>query len=639
MTPSFWPLLATAAALFAVSGLLRPRLGAAVAAAAALSGLTAVGLAVALGAPDIDLELAAPFGRVTLGADALTLAFLLPILVVPALGAVYGTGYLPADHPTARRTRLAYGALPATMIGVVVARDAFTLLVAWEGMAISALVAISADDDRAEVRASSFVYLVATHLGTLALIAAFAVLGAHTGGLAFTAPAALPPGATAAAAVLFLVGFGAKAGLVPLHVWLPGAHANAPSHVSAVMSGVVLKMGVYGILRAATLLPELPAEAGATLLTLGALGALGAAAMAVAQRDLKRLLAYSSVDNLGIVLIAVGLALYGRATGHDDLVALGVAGAILHVWSHALFKPLLFFVAGAVIHATGTRELDRLGGAARALPKTARASLVGALALSGLPPLNGFVGELFIYVALFHAARVSALPALAAPALAITGALALLAALKLHGGVFLGAPRDPTHAAHHHEPTAMAVPTTLLALACLAAALAAPLYVPWLAEVVAVVAPGREVTALGSVPVATLSAVLAALVGALALVLVGARLLAGRPNVTRAPTWSCGYAGSSPRLQYTPSSLADTIVRLLRHVVWPRRTEPRLDDTFPAPARVDVDAPDPILDRLVTPAAARAATWSQRLRARLPSSLQAALFYVLLAAVALLMGV
>lgn len=634
-----WPLLVAAAALFAVSGLLAPRIGRALAVLAAASGLVAVALTIALGAPPLTLTLPFPVGRLALGLDPLSAAFLLPVLIVPALGAVYASGYFPADHRSARRTALAYGLLPAAMIGVLVARDAFALLVAWELMALTAFIAISADDDQPAVRASAWVYLVATHLGTLALIAAFAVLAGHTGSLDLAPAPGLPPATTAAVAALFLVGFGVKAGVVPLHLWLPGAHANAPSHVSAVMSGVVLKMGVYGLLRAATLLPDLPAEAGATLLALGALGAVGGAALAAAQSDLKRLLAYSSVDNLAIILMGVGLALYGRATGHPDLTTLGLAGAVLHVWSHALFKPLMFFVAGSVIHATGTRDLDRLGGAARALPRTARASFAGAMSLSGLPPLNGFIGELFIYVGLFRAAQSGLWPALAAPALAITGALALLAMVKLHGAVFLGTPRDPAHAAHPHEPRAMTAPMTALALACAAAVLTAPLYVPWLAEVVAVVAPGSDTAALGAVPVLTLSLVLAGLAATgLALALVTRRLASARAAAA-AGTWDCGFAAPTARIQYTASSFSDTATQLLRPFTWPRRAAPRIAVVLPASAAFAEAIPEPVLDRLVAPAAARAGRVLPRLRRLQHGRVQAYLLYILVALVALLLGV
>ncbi|MEK7705654.1 MAG: proton-conducting transporter membrane subunit, partial [Myxococcota bacterium] len=450
MATLIWVLLLGASALFAVSGWFRARLAGVVAVLAAVTGISGTALSLTMPQPvELSFPWPVPLGRFAIGLDAMSVAFLVVVLVIPALGAVYGAGYFAPSHPTARRTRLAYGVLPAAMIFVVVARDAMVLLVAWEVMALAAFVAISADDHEPHVRESSWVYLIATHIGTLCLIAAFAVVAKSTGDLSLRVVTGLGSGATLTVAALFWVGFGMKAGLMPLHVWLPGAHANAPSHVSAVMSGVVLKMGVYGLLRMASLLPELDATAGAVLLALGATSTVLGAAFAVAQSDLKRLLAYSSIDNIGIAAMGIGLAIIGRAHGRADLVVLGIVGATLHVWNHALFKPLLFFVAGSVIHETGTRSMDRLGGLAKRLPKTSRAALIGAVALAGLPPLNGFASELVIYTGLFRAALVSEWAALAAPALAMGGALTLVAMLKLYGSVFLGSPRTTLAGGEH----------------------------------------------------------------------------------------------------------------------------------------------------------------------------------------------
>jgi len=641
LAPLIWPLLLAAAAAFVASGLAPVRLGRALAVLAAASGLAAVALALALGPPPpIDAPWPLPFGRFAVALDPLTLAFLLPVLLIPALGTIYASAYFPATHRAARRTRVAYGLLPAAMIGVVVARDALLLLLTWELMALSAFVLVVADDDAPEVRRSSWVYLVATHLGTLALIAAFSLLAAHTGSLALTPAAALSPAAAAPIAALFLVGFGLKAGLVPLHVWLPGAHANAPSHVSAVMSGVVLKMGVYGLFRAASLLPDLPPEAGATLLALGALGAVLGAALAAVQSDLKRLLAYSSVDNMAIVAIGLGLALHGRATGAPDLVALGVAGAVLHAWNHALFKPLMFFAAGSLIHATGTRDLNRMGGLARALPLTARTTFAGAASLSGLPPLNGFIGEFVLYVGLFRAATSSGWPALAAPALAATGALAVLAMVKLYAAAFLGSPRTPDAVpAHPHEPLAMLAPMALLAAACLAVALAVPLYFPWLAEVVHVVAPAASTAALAEVPLAPLAAVLGALLIALALAALLARTWARRKAalVTTAGTWDCGYAAPTARIQYTASSFSDGAGRLFGPIARPPAAPVPIDAALPGPTAHAEATPDPVLDRLLTPAFRRLGRLLPPLRRFQHGQLQLYILYVLAALVLLLL--
>src|ERR1019366_3529425 len=269
-------------------------------------------------------------------------------------------------------------------------------LVGWETMALAAFFCITTEDRDEAVRQTGYVYLVATRIGTLLLFAMFAVLHAASGTWDFAAPgASIAPSSATAIFVLALLGFGLKAGLMPLHVWLPGAHANAPSHVSALMSGVLIKTGIYGIARVCSFFDHPPVGWGVALLVAGAVSGVLGVAFAVGQHDLKRLLAYHSVENIGIITMGLGVAVLGRAVGSAPLVALGLAGALLHIWNHALFKALLFLSAGPVLHATGTREMDQLGGLAKRMPRTAFAFLLGAVAICGLPPLNGFVSELF----------------------------------------------------------------------------------------------------------------------------------------------------------------------------------------------------------------------------------------------------
>lgn len=621
-----------ASGLFAASGALAPRHGRVVAVLAALTGV--IGVALGLGAastPLLDAAWSVPMGRFTLALDAMSAAFLLPVLVVPALGTIYASAYLPDTHRTARRTRLAYGLLPAAMILVVLARDALVLLMAWELMALAAFFALTADDDDPEVAAAGWLYLVATHLGTLCLIAGFALVAAHTGSLALAPVVGMDADTLGVAALLLLLGFGTKAGLMPLHVWLPGAHANAPSHVSAVMSGVVLTMGIYGVLRVASLMGELPVAAGNLLLALGAISAVAGAALAVVQSDLKRLLAYSSVDNMGIVAVGLGLGLIGRALGRDDLLALGVAGAVLHLWNHALFKPLLFFAAGAVVHTTGTRTMDRLGGLAHGMPRTARSTFVGAAALSGLPPLNGFVSELLIYVGLLRAAADPGWPALAAPTLAVAGALALVAMVKLYGAVFLGTPRQG--APPHDPPAAMSAPTRLLAFACVAIALGAAGVAPLLDRAAADFARRPVTSLLELVPLAAVTLTLAAL---LAAALLGVRAFRRRRH-TIAGTWDCGFAAPTPRIQYTATSLSEGVLSSLQRALRPVRAAPRLEHVLPGPASFGVTVPDPVLARgapLLARLADRTLPWLRRTQ---QGSVHLYLLYIVAALIALLM--
>src|ERR1035437_8753333 len=346
-------------------------------------------------------------------------------------------------------------------------------------MALAAFFSLSAQDDQRPVREVGYVYMVATRLATLCLIAMFAVLFVATGSFDFAASRPIGPGAANAILILAIVGFGLKAGVMPMHVWLPGAHANAPSHVSALMSGVLIKMGIYGLVRVFSLFPHPPLWWGQLVLLFGGVSGVLGVAFAISQHDFKRLLAYHSVENIGIICMGLGVALLGRSLGNGALVALGLGGAMLHVWNHGLFKGLLFLSAGSVLHATHTREIDELGGLAKRMPWTALGFLVGAAAICGLPPLNGFISELLVYLGLFRSA---ALPpgslwrsaALGAPALALVGALALVCLVKVHGAMFLGDPRSERTAGATESSRLILVPMAVLAGLCFVVGL-----LPW----------------------------------------------------------------------------------------------------------------------------------------------------------------
>jgi hydrogenase-4 component B len=398
--------------------------------------------------------------------DGIAAVFLLPVFVVSGAGAIYGLEYWSgAEHPdNARKLRLFYGLLTAALALLLVAHSTILFLFGWEIMALSAFFLVTTEDHEESVREAGLVYLIATRFGTLALFAMFGLLRVMTGQFAFVAPASgSTPGVASAVFLLAVVGFGFKAGIMPLHMWLPGAHASAPSHVSALMSGVLIKMGIYGLVRITSLFEQPPLWWGMLLLVLGVVSGVLGVVFAIAQHDIKRLLAYHSVENIGIIVIGLGVAMLGRSLGRADLVMLGLAGALLHVWNHSLFKALLFLSAGAVVHATHTREIDELGGLLRAMPRTATFFLVGAVAICGLPPLNGFVSEMLVYLGLLRTAtspgnQAWLAGALAAPALALIGALAL--------SCFLGQPRS-AHAEHAHEcGPRMLGPMLLLAAPC-----------------------------------------------------------------------------------------------------------------------------------------------------------------------------
>ena len=585
-----------------------------------------------------------PGGSVTFALDRLSAFFLVPVFVIAGLCSIYGEGYwAETRHPeNGRKLRAFYGLATASLAVVMAAGDAWAFLVGWEIVTLAAFFLVTTDQNDARALRAGWIYLVSAHVGTLALFAMFALLRDATGGWLLAPSAALGSSALLRPILLLaLAGFGLKAGVIPLHVWLPDAHAAAPSHVSALLSGVVLKMGIYGLVRVFSMLPAYPAWLGLALVALGISSGVLGVVLALAQHDLKRLLAYHSIENIGIILIGLGVGVLGVAQGRPDWAVLGFAGALLHVWNHAAFKSLLFFSAGAVIHATGTREIDALGGLLRRMRLTGAAFLVGAVAICGLPPLNGFVSEWLITLGSFRAltnggAGVGLLGAAAgAPALALIGALAVACFVKAFSAVFLGSPRSPRAAAVTGDAVrSMLAPMAALAAACAVIGLwpagaarlgrdaAGALLLGRASE-----GAGADLTALGAIPL-VLVAILA--------VLCAAAVAWARPAV-RTTTWDCGYAAGSPRIQYTASSFGQMLVGLFRWAVLPDELRPRPDGPFPAPGpRFESHAPDPVLDRLVLPGLTRGRTFLGLARVIQAGRIQAYLLYIVVTLVILL---
>ncbi len=615
--------LTTLSGLFGVLLRRRPALGQRLSCAALCFG-SALGLAAAAaslaGAAPEALRLpwsAPPGGAIALRLDALAALFLVPILGVPAMGSIYGLAYWPQDRlgSKAVRLQLAFGLITGAMALLVLAANAILFLVAWEIITVAAFLLALTEHEKPEAQRAAFLYLAAAHVGTFALFAAFCLAARETGSFDFARwhglPAVGPLGGWCFA--LLLGGFGLKAGLMPVHFWLPPAHAAAPSHVSALMSGVLLKTAIYGLLRLTGLFATPPASWGAILTAVGiASGVLGVA-FALGQHDLKRLLAWHSVENIGIIAMGAGLALLGRARGDAALALLGFSGAALHVVNHALFKSLLFLGAGSVQHGCGTRELDRLGGLAKAMPTTAFLFLVGAAAISGLPPLNGFASEWLVGLGALRALRCPpgdpvAFAVLVAPALALVGGLAAACFVKVQGAVFLGTPRGEEAVRAKESPRAMLLPMAALAASCAFVGLLPQLWVAPLARAAsawtefpegALAGPAREAATAASKVSLVAGILLAAVAG---LVLVRRRLARAQPD-SRSETWGCGFAAPTPRMQYTASSFAEMLVRRFSWALMPRvkLTPPR--GLFPPAAGFHTETPDTVLDRGILPAA------------------------------------
>lgn len=573
--------------------------------------------------------------------DAVSALFLALLSLIGGAGAVYGREYwADAAHPrSARSGRLWWSVLVLGLGLVLVATNGLHFLLGWELFTVAAYFLVTLDRQQREVRAAGWLYLGASHVAALFLFAFFAILAASTGGWALG-----PMRDRAELAPLFwlaLIAFGLKAGMFPLHVWLPSAHANAPSHVSGMLSGMTLKIGIYGLVRFSGWLP-VPPEAGWGVAFLGVTSAVLGVAFALGQHDFKRLLAYHSVENIGIILIGLGFALV--ATGQNDATwgRVALAGGLLHVWNHGLFKALLFFAAGSVLHATGTREMSRLGGLWRLMPWTASLFALGAVAISGLPPLNGFVSEWLVYLSLFDATLAHGPSAWAAiPAailLGVTGALALACFVKVCGVVFLGAARSSAAARGHESGLAMRGAMVLLGAACVAIGLAPVVFWPAVLRAVDVWNPawlGAETP----VPLATLGNVhlAVALLALTAAIWLWRRVRRGA--LVRAVTWDCGYAAPTARMQYTAGSFAGLITEWFAWILRPVRHEHRPDGTLPAHASLSQHTPETVLEYALEPAGGVIMHLSSTVRRLQHGRVQAYLLYLVIGLAALVVVV
>jgi len=624
VTPTIWLDLSVAAiVLTASSGVPGLALGRRSGAAQGLASLLVIvgsllgalaAVAVLAGAAIETRTLPGPLPELSLHLrlDPLAAFFLVPVYLLGVAGTLYGTRYWKqAEHPeNGRGLRLCYGMLIAALAGVVLAADGFAFLMAWELMALSAFFLVTTEDDRAEVQQAGWVYLVAAHAGTLALFALFALLWAVSGTLEFR-PMTSSAGTQGATSVLFLLallGFGLKAGIVPLHFWLPAAHADAPSHVSALLSGVLLKMGIYGLLRIFMLLPAPPPGVGMLMIGIGTVSAVYGVVFALGQHDLKRLLAYHSIENIGIIVMGLGLALIGVSAQQPAWVALGLAGCLLHVWNHALFKALLFLAAGSVIHSAGTREIDRLGGLGKPMARTAALFAIGAVAICGLPPLNGFASELLIYVGLFRvnadgASRLWSAAPLAAPLLAMAGALAVACFVKAYGTVFLGPHRSESAARAHEAPSSMLLAMLLLALPCVAIGLLPALAMPALDRVVLdwirLDSPPPALSEL--VPWMPIMGMNAALVGSVLAVLLILRSRSRRRVPAQTVTWDCGYVRPTATMAYTASSFAQLLVGLYGWLLRSRSRDATRTELFPPRQHFHTNVPEQVMDLVLAP--------------------------------------
>jgi len=550
-----------------------------------------------------------PMGVAAVRVDALSAFFAAPVFLLGVLGAVYAERYWPSSKPRAAYVRCFFGIATGALSLVLVAANTLFFVALWEIVALACFFLVGTDTADADARGAAWLYLAASHIATLTLFGLVTLLHSATGTWSFVPLSRAVASSDTGSALFWLaiVAFGIKAGMMPFHVWLPAAHAAAPTHVSAVMSGVVIKMGIYGLVRVLSLYPAVPDWMGGTVLTLGIISSILGVAFALAQHDLKRLLAYHSIENIGIILAGLGVGYIARGHGLVMIAMLGFAGGLLHVWNHGLFKALLFFGAGSAIHATHTREIDRMGGLARRMPMVAAGFLTGAVAISGLPPLNGFVSEWLIYVAGFKAVVgpmrggwAWLLLLAVVPALALTGALALACFVKAFGAVFLGNPRTREAAEAGQAPASMRLAMVPLVLACVAIGVVPVALAPLLSRIVAI-ASGVSMSLVTTL--APLQRIAAPMAFVLAITV--SALVIRLRRAPRTVTWDCGYARPTARMQYSSSSTARTLVAFFAWVMPPSVHAPGQLPLFPAEAALSTHMPDTVLDRGLLPALRR----------------------------------
>ncbi len=587
-------------------------------------------------APALALLHIAPFGALVLRMDALS-AFLVGLIaLVGAATSVYSISSEPRSGVAGFFTDL----FLATMLLVVTVNNGFYFLLFWEAMTLASYLLVIWQAGNPESVRAGYIYMLVAHAGAALIMLAFLLFFQKAGSFDFTSyrQVYLSPGLKNVIFLLAFIGFGAKAGMVPLHFWTPGAYAAAPDHASALMAGVMKKTAVYGILRVCADLLGAPVWWwGFTVLAFGGLSTLIGAFYALTERDVKRLLAYSSVENVGIILMGAGVGMIGMSIEQPVLALLGFLAALYHMLNHAFFKSLLFLGAGAAIEQTGSRDLNRMGGLARRMPWTALCFLVGAMAVAAIPPFNGFVSEWFTYQAFFNGAQSSSFmmrvfSPIFAVLLALAGAFAVMVYIKAYGGAFSGPARSQASAEAREAPAGMLISMLYLGLGCLALGVGAPWIAPAIANVAARFAGGAQMAISNGwqvFPIDTAQAVLSPpLVAILLLGLLTVPLLlvaiyggwrAGRRNRGVEP-WACGY-GYAASMSVAASSFDQPVKISFRPLYWLRTLVDKPFQVIAGYARVMVQQilrAEPVVETVVTRPTARlvetAGQWIQALQ-------------------------
>lgn len=586
--------------------------------------------------------------------------FLMVLGLVSIPIAVYSVGYLAHAVPPSRTAAVGamFNALLATVEVVFIANNVIGFLFAWELMTLATAALVATEHEAPTSRRAAFLYLVMSHVGTGALVAGFFTLSSTAGSLSF--PDILAGNVVSGPLrnglfVLFFLGFGVKAGIIPLHVWLPEAHPAAPSSISALMSAVLIKAGVYGLFKVCAFGLGTPhVNWGLACMALGTLSAILGVLYALAQRDLKRLLAYSTIENAGIILLGLGAGMTMLATGRNELAVVAVAASLYHVLNHGVFKGLLFLGAGSVVMATGTRQIEDFGGLLRRMPWSGPLFLIGALAISGVPPLNGFTSEWLTFQALLLAFQ--SVPGLtrvnfpvAGALLALTSALAAACFVKAFGITFLALPRSQAAADAHEVPIVMLAPQVVLAALCLALGVFPGVVLSTLGTVTSSLPglPSSQSLAAGPLgmgtgpgPFATVvpAALGLTVLGAIGVGVVVTILMRVSRVIRHAPTWGCGGV-LNPDTEYTGTAFSKPLLMVFRAVYRPTREVEALADVspyFPQEVRYRVEI-EPTFERyLYRPLTRAVMKVAQQMKVLQAGSLHAYLGYVLVLGLILL---
>lgn len=596
--------------------------------------------------------------------DALAGFFNLALAILASAVSIYSFGYLKGME--GRRNiglfGVLYQLLLASMTVVFTAANAFLFLIAWEVMALAAYALVAFHHEDPEPRRAGLIYIVMAHVDAGCLLLGFALLTQASGSADFAsfqaAGAHLSGGQQAGAFVLFFLGFGIKAGVIPFHIWLPAAHPVAPSNISALLSGVVIKTGIYGMVRIfLDALGILPAWAGVLVLVLGIASAVLGVLYALMEHDLKRLLAYHSIENIGIILMGLGTALVFRVAGFPQLAAIALIAAIFHTLNHAIFKCLLFLAAGSVLHSTGTRNMEELGGLIRPMPATALCFLIGAVAISGLPPLNGFVSEWLTYQSLLagYGATLGLtriLFPIAGSMLALTGALAAACFVKAFGITFLALPRGSESRPVHEAPRSMLLGMGGLTAACVFLGLGITWFLPVFdavtgqllgAKVASNLTAGRGMVLSAGTPRGGMVSTVGIALGLLALLAPAALLVSRRTRRfarRQGPTWDCGLPGLSSEHEYTATAFSKPLRMIFSALYQPRREIQAVFDVspyYPKEIRFESEIEPTFEKRLYEPLRELILWFSTRMRAIQAGSIHAYLAYIFITLVVLLM--